>query len=254
MSVLVNIAKLADSAAQTRGERDFELWQTWKRSPTDANLTALLKQVDPLIQRETNKWSGTLARPLLETEGKRLAVEAFQNYDPAMGAGVGTHVVNRLLKMSRLSMSNQNVARLPENKMLMFHTYQLGHAELQDGLGRHPTTDELADHLGWSIPHLTDFRRQIGHQELLESGGAAPETNNPLNAATEETDHTVHFIHHDLPPVQKAIFEHLTGYGGVKQLSNGEIQKKLGLTQGQYSYQKDKLITHIDSIVDGKKR
>lgn len=254
MSVLVNIAKLADSAAQTRGERDFELWQTWKRSPTDANLTALLKQVDPIVQKEVTKWQGTLARPLLEMEGRRLAVEALKTYDPTRGAGIGTHVTNGVLKLSRTSYQNQNVARLPENKVLQFHTFQLAHAELQDGLGRHPTTDELADHLGWSIPHLTDFRRQIGHQELLESGGAAPETNNPLNAATEETDHTVHFIHHDLPPVQKAIFEHLTGYGGVKQLSNGEIQKKLGLTQGQYSYQKDKLITHIAGIVDGKKR
>lgn len=254
MAVLERIAKLASTAASTRGEQDFALWQAWKRSPTDANLSALLKQVDPLIHKEVNKWSGTLARPLLETEGKKLAVESFHSYDPARGAGIGTHVSNGLLKMSRLSYANQNVARLPENKMLAFHSYNLAHSELQDDLGRAPTTDELADHLGWSIPHLTDFRKQISHQELLESGGTSTgEGNAGQLFDADETDHTVDFIHHDLPPTQKAIFEHLTGYGGAKVLPNHEIQKKLNLTQGQYSYQKKKLLDHVDNVVGGKR-
>lgn len=254
MNVLQRIAKLAQATTETRGERDFVLWQAWKRNPTDANLSALLNQVDPLIQREVNKWSGTLARPLLETEGKQLAVEAFKTYDPTRGAGVGTHVANSLLKMSRLSYANQNVARLPENKMLAFHTFNLAHSELQDTLGRAPTTDELADHLGWSIPHLTDFRKQIGHQELLESGGTSTgEGNAGKFFDADETDYTVDFIHHGLPPVQKAIFEHLTGYGGTPVLSNQAIQKKLNLTQGRYSYQKQKLLSHVENVVGGKK-
>lgn len=253
MSVLERVAQLAASAATTRGEQDFALWQAWKKSPTDANLSALLKQVDPLIQKEASKWSGTLARPLLETEGKRLAVEAFKTYDPTRGAGLGTHVSNSLRKMSRLSYANQNVARLPENKMLMFHSYNLANSHLSDALGRAPTTDELADHLGWSIPHLTDFRKQIGRQEMLESGGAAGEGNAGPAFDADETDHLIDFIHHDLPPTQKAIFEHLTGYGGAPVLSNTEIQKKLNLTQGQYSYNKQKLVSHLETVTSGKK-
>lgn len=253
MSVLDRVAKLASTAATTRGERDLAAWQTWKKSPTDQNLSEVLKLVDPLVQREVNKWSGTLARPLLETEGRRLAVEAFQSYNPNMGAALGTHVANSLLKMSRLSYAHQNVARLPENKMLAFHTYNVAHAQLSDELGRTPTVDELADNLGWSVPHLTDFRKQISRRELLESGGTSTgEGNAGPMFDTEETDHTVHFIHHDLPPVQKSIFEHLTGYGGTPILSNNEIQKKLKLTQGQYSYQKQKLLAHVESVVGGK--
>lgn len=253
MAVLDRIAKLAAAAGESRGEKDFALWRAWKQSPTDMNLSALLKQIDPLIQRETNKWSGTLARPLLETEGKQLAVEAFKTYDPARGTGLGTHVVNALLKMSRLSYANQNVARLPENKMLKFHSYNLAHSELQDNLGRAPTVDELSDHLGWSIPRLTAFRKQIGHQELLESGGTSASDGGAFSTANEdELDHTVDFIHHGLPPVQKAIFEHLTGYGGTSQISNSAIQKKLSLTQGQYSYQKKLLIDHVAKVTGSK--
>lgn len=254
MSVLNKVAQLASSAAGTRAEQDIALWRMWKKNPTDANLNALLQQVNPLVQREVQKWSGTLARPLLETEGKRLAVEAFRSYDPTKGAGLGTHTANQLLKMSRLSYANQNIARLPENKMLMFHSYNLAHSELQDSLGRAPTADELADHLGWSIPHLTDFRKQIGRQELLESGGnATGEGNAGTLFDADETDHIVDFMHHDLPPVQKQIFEHLTGYGGAKILSNQEIQKKLKLTQGRYSYQKQKLLDYVDSVTQRKR-
>ena len=243
-------ATLATTEAPTRGEQDLALWRRWKNQPTDEHASALLRQVNPLIQREASKWAGTLARPLLETEGKRLAMQAFHNFDPTRGAQLGTHVVNQLQKMSRLSYANQNVARRPENKMLQYHAYHLGHEKLQDELGRAPTTDELADHLGWSMGHLEAFRKDVGRKELLESGGIE---GSEAGLHTEEVnDHLVDFIHHDLPPMQKGIFEHLTGYRGAEVLSNQAIQKKLRLTQGQYSYAKAKLLTHVEAVSAGK--
>lgn len=244
MTHLATIAKLATTGRQ---ESDLAAWHSWKTKPTDANASALLQQVSPLIHKEVNKWAGTLARPLLETEGKRLAMQAFHSYDPNRGAALGTHVVNSLQRMSRLSYANQNVARLPENKMLLFHGYHLAHSELADAYGRAPTTDELADHLGWPISKIEDYRRLIGRKELLESGGLFESSSAGLYD-DDKQEHLVDFIHHDLTPAQKTIFEHLTGYAGAEQLSNQEIQKKLGLTQGQYSYQKAKLIEHVEKI------
>ena len=248
---LDKIAKLAASATETRAQRDLVLWRTWRKSPTDAAASALLAQVAPLIAREASKWDQTLARPLLETEGKRLAMQAFHGYDPGKGAALGTHVVNQLQRMSRLAYANQNVARLPENKMLWFHAYHKAHARLGDELGRAPTTDELSDELGWSIPRVEEFRRSIGRRELLESGGSDESSGTALHEG-ERQDHMVDFVHHGLPPVQKAIFEHLTGYGGSEVLSNREIQRKLSLTQGQYSYQKARLVDHVASVQKGK--
>lgn len=251
MHTLQRIAKLAAVATQTRGEQDVVLWKQWKASPTDANASALLAQVNPLVQREVNKWAGTLARPLLETEGKRLAMQAFHNYDPDKGAALGTHVVNQLQKVSRLSYANQNIARLPENKMLQYHAFNMATQHLQDTHGRAPTTDELADHLGWTIPGVERYRRDVGRGEMLESGGNE-EGGAGLYEASPQ-DHLVDFIHHGLPPQQKGIFEHLTGYGGAPVLSNQAIQKKLGLTQGQYSYQKAKLLAHVEDVHSGKR-
>ncbi len=247
MTKLSAIAKLA---ATGRQQSDLEAWKTWKAKPTDAHASALLQQVSPLIHKEVNKWAGTLARPLLETEGKRLAMQAFHSYDPDKGAALGTHVVNQLQRMSRLSYTHQNVARLPENKMLLYHGYHVAHSELADELGRAPTVDELADRLAWPIHKVEEYRKSIGRKELLESGGLF-ETGDAGLYDADKQEHLVDFIHHDLPAQQKAIFEHLTGYGGAEQLSNTEIQKKLGMTQGQYSYAKAKLIEHVEKIHGG---
>lgn len=244
-----NIVKLA---ATGRQEADLAAWHTWKKSPTDANATALLAQVSPLVHKEANKWAGALARPLLETEGKRLAMQAFHSYDPSKGAALGTHVVNQLQRMSRLSYANQNVARLPENKMLLYHAYNVAHSELADAHGRHPTADELADRLGWPIKRVEEYRKAVSRREMLESGGLFESSDAGL-WDEDVQDHLVDFIHHDLSPPHKAIFEHLTGYGGAEQLSNQEIQKKLGMTQGQYSYAKKQLIDHVSAVHEGKR-
>lgn len=251
-SALGVLAKLAAGGTPTRAENDLALWKMWKKTPTDGNLTALLHAVNGLVATEVNKWQGTLARPLLEGEGKRLAVLAFHSYDPNRGAALGTHVSNGLLKLSRLSYANQNVARLPENKVLKFHVYKVGNAELADQLGRLPTVDELADHLGWSIPHLASFQKDIAHQEILESGGTSEATPQGVTFGVEEQDHTLDFVHHGLPPQQKAIFEHLTGYAGTKILSNQEIMKRLKITQGQYSYSKRLLVDHLENVMKGR--
>lgn len=246
---LRSFAKLATTGRQ---EADLAAWKTWKAKPTDANASALLSQVAPLIHKEVNKWSGTLAKPLLETEGKRLAMQAFHSYDPGKGAALGTHVVNQLQRMSRLSYANQNVARLPENKMLLYHAYNVAHSELADEHGRAPTTDEIADRLGWPIKKVEEYRTSIGRREMLESGGLFESSDAGLYDEDKQ-DHLVDFIHHDLPATHKLIFEHLTGYGGAEQLSNQEIQKKLGMTQGQYSYAKAKLIEHVNAVSEGRK-
>lgn len=244
---MTTLAALAKLAATGRQQADQAAWQAWKAAPTDANASALLAVVSPLIHREASKWAGTLARPLLETEGKRLAMEAFHSYDPTKGAALGTHVVNQLQRMSRLSYANQNVARLPENKMLLFHGYHVAHADLSDAHGRAPTVDELADHLGWPIHAVEAYRTSIGRKEMLESGGVF-ETGDAGLYTGDTQEHLVDFIHHDLTPTQKTMFEHLTGYGGAEQLSNQDIQKKLNMTQGQYSYAKAQLIAHIEKV------
>jgi DNA-directed RNA polymerase specialized sigma subunit len=217
-------------------EADLQTWQAWKRQPSDATMQAVLDRLDPIIQTEVNRWTGTLARPALETEAKLLAVEAIQSFSTSGGASLATHVTNRLKKLSRISYTHQNIARIPEYQTLKFRTFTDAQAKLMDKHGREPTHDELADELNWSKPALKNYQGSL-RREFVESGDLPPFFDK------EEGDNgMIDFVYHDLAPEQQKVFEHTTGYGGAKVMDNAGMMKKLKLTQGQLSYQK-RLIT-----------
>jgi len=224
-------------------ERDIEAWREWRRAPNDVNLGRLLQQLNPIIQREVSRWAGTLARPSLEMEAKKLAVEAIESYSPKAGAALATHVTNRLKKLSRLSYTHQNIARIPEYQTLKFRTFNDAQMELADRFGREPTADELADELRWSNAAVSNFQTNL-RKEFVESGELPPHFDQ-VHGASGEID----FIYHDLTPMQKKIFEHTTGYGGAQVLNNPQLVKKLKLTQGQVSYQKRALTDRFTTLL-----
>lgn len=223
--------------------QDLDAWKTWQRQPTEMNLQEVLRRLDPLIQKEVNRWSGTMARPLLELEAKRLAAEGIRSYSPTAGAALGTHVVNQLKKLSRMSYTHQNVARIPEYQVLKFHSFNMAQSALADKLGRDPTNDELQDELGWSRSGLNSFQRSI-RKEYTESGNAPP----MLDTQSDEGG-LVDFMYNDLSPTQKKLFQHTTGYNDAPVLGNPQLMKKLKLTQGQLSYQKRLLVNHIQKTI-----
>ncbi len=226
----------------TKG-KDLELWRQWKKTRAPADLQALLNQMQGILMREVGKWSPSMSRSYLEAEAKRLAVEAFESYDPNQGTALSTYVASRLPKLSRVTYSTMNTARLSETKNLLFHTYHTAGNELRDKHGREPTNDELADHLGWSPKKLEQFQRQSQRKEFVES-----EDHPDVDDAE---DHLVDYIYHDLTPLQKSIFEHSTGYQGKQKLAGEALRKKLNITQGQLSYQKTLIVQAVNRAKAG---
>lgn len=208
---------------------DLELWKKWKASRSPSDLQNLLDQLNPIIMREVLKWAPSISRSFLEMEGKRLAVEAFDLFNPAAGAALSTYLTSRLQKLSRVVYSTQNTARLSETKNLLYQNYAASLNTLKDLHGREPSSDELADHLGWSLKRLAKFQREAHRKEFVESEDH-PESEH-------EEDHLTDYIYHDLTPLQKSIFEYRTGYLGMPRLSGNQITNKLNITQGQLSHQ-----------------
>jgi len=223
---------------------DLELWRQWKKTRAPADLQRLLTQMNPILLREVNKWAPSMSRSYLEAEAKRLAVEAFETYDPNQGTALSTYIASRLPKLSRVVYSTQNTARLSETKNLLFHTYHSASNDLRERHGREATNDELADHLGWSPKKLETFQRQSQRKEFVESEDH-PEVD-------DAEDHLVDYIYHDLTPLQKSIFEHSTGYQGKAKLSGDAMMKKLSITQGQLSYQKTLIVQAVERAKAGK--
>ena len=229
-----------------RQQQDLDLWREWKRTKNPQTLQKLLDRLQPLIYRETSKWSGAVPAAALDARAKRLVVEALDSYNPNMGAAIGTHVTSRLRKVSRHVYPYQNVARMPENKQLLYHTYQVASSSLQDSLGREPTVEELQDELGWGAKKIREFNTSIGRRELVESEGA------DIHLHDTEASPLVDFYYHGLIPSDKSLFEDIVGYGGKKTLSNPELIRKYGMTQGQLSHKKRKFTDDLLRIQQGR--
>lgn len=218
--------------------RDLELWNAWQKTKSPIDLEKLLHELDPLIQAEVNRRAGTLARPMLVSQAKKLTVRALKSYEPNRKPPVkiSTHVTNQLQKLSRVNYAHQNIARVPEHSMLQFGSVAAAVEDFKIDHGRDPSTLELADTLGWSSRKITQFQKSFGRQELIESG----EVPAGMFVAADHDPH-ITYVYHSMSPRQQKIFEHTTGYGGTKRLDNKSLMRKLGITQGVLSYEKTKI-------------
>ncbi len=229
----------------TRQQQDLELWEKWQQNKTPEALQALVDRLNPLIYKEVNKWGNTVPRVALESKARMLVADALQSYNPTKGAAVGTHVASRLRKVSRFVYPYQNVARLPENKQLLYNTFNVATNKLYDDLGRDPTIEELADDLSWTPKKVGEFQQSFGRKELVESEGVFGD---------EDSDDAglVDFYYHGLNPSDKMLFEDITGYQMKPTLNNRQLMSKHRLTQGQLSYRKRKFIDQVRGIQSGK--
>jgi len=230
---------------KSRQQEDLDMWREWQQRKDPQTLNALLNRLNPLIQREVNKWGTAVPRPALESKARMLTVDALDTYNPNKGAQVGTHVSSRLRKISRHVYPYQNVARLPENQQLKYNTFQVAQNKLYDTLGRDPTVSEIADELAWKTKQVRNFQKSFGRRELVESEGAFLERE-------DEDDSLVDFYYHGLSPKNQRLFEDIVGYGGTRVMSNNQLMKKYNLTQGQLSYRKRKFVDNIKDIQRGK--
>ena len=217
-------------------DKDVELYNQWARTRTPTDLEKLIKQLDPLIQSEINKRAGSLPRSSLETQAKALAVKAVRSYNPSMGIKLSTHVVNQIQKLSRMNYAHKDAARIPEHSMLLHSSFTAANEDFMAENGREPSTEELADALRWSPKKVEQLRTQFGRKELMESKDSPSDLFVP-----HEHDPQITYAYYSMSPQQQKIFEHTTGYLGTKKLGNTQIMKKLKITQGVLSYEKNKI-------------
>lgn len=224
-------------------DKDLQYWEIWNKSKRQEDLSSLLKQVNPLINKAVYKQSGSLAPAILESEAKIQALNAFKTFNPQKQVKLSTHVTNYLKKLTRLNYEHQEVFKVPEARRIKYHTYATVKSHMEEDVGRAPTLEELAEKLGWSYAEVGRFQRE-NKKELSD---AQPISNDANFFRKDTAARTLAYIYNDLPPKDKLVLEYTTGYGGKDVLSNKEIMKKLNMTQGQLSYAKTKL---TDKLVE----
>lgn len=184
----------------------------------------MLKDNKKLIDLEASRYATNLPLITVQLEAYRLAREAAKSYDPASGYKFSTHLVNNLKKLSRMSTKYGSSFRMPENTQFGINKLQKIEKDLEHTLGRAATTEELAHHSGMShktvVNTLKSKKTSAGISSLFESPALFDSSN----------DEWIQFVYHDLSDTDKLIFEHRTGFGAKKILSNSEIAKKLHLS------------------------
>ncbi len=211
--------------------KDLELWRKWKQTQSEADLDALIKQMWPVMRRETGRWAAIVSPSFLDNEAKLLAIKAFNSYNPNAGATLSTHLTNQLKKLSRVAYARQSTLSVPEQKRLIYNQYNHAYRQLEDQTGRPPTLNDIADHMRLPPKRLQSIVNTVGKKEFMES------SDGPAFVQHMDDPEVIDLAYHDMTPVQKKIFEMRTGYGGNAVKSGAGIMQATGLTQGQLSYQ-----------------
>lgn len=220
------------------------VWQEWRKDQSVDNAGFLLDAFRPMIHKEVNRQKGTLPQSFLEVEGKRLAFDAFNNYDPSKGTRLSTYVASRLKGLARANYTYQNVLRMPEAQQRKFSTFMSAKHTLTEQLNREPSMAELSEELAWPVNDVGRMEKNIHHEvpEFKSIGivGAA--------TAWSSQDAVVDYLYHDMTPEEKVIFEASTGYQGHPVLSVKDLAKSLGMSESQIRRRRNKLIKKIEEV------
>ena len=219
---------------QTRADKDIELLDTWKQSGDKTHLHTLLKAYNPIIQQHVSKWRASgIPDSVLEANAKRITVKAFETYDPSRGTQLNTHVINHLQKLNRLGYKYQNVAKIPEHRVIKMGTYQRTKNLLGEKFGREPNAGEMRDELHWSLKEIGRMEKEH-RKDLLASQDTLQDMPSMDDSEDAELD-KIHLMYHDLSGTERSVLEHSVGLFGKPKLSGNDIALKLNMTPTQVS-------------------
>lgn len=189
------------------------LWRQWKVSKDEEKLNQLYKTFKPLIMSSVNRFKNVPLPPeAIELEAKRLFFRGLQTYNPAKGTKLNTHLINQMKPLYRYIAQNQNIGYIPEIRIRQIGAFKMAEKDLEEKLRRPPTTAELSEKMGVSIPEATRLRNELrkGLVESLDDFTTLFQKTNPKKDA-------MYYVYHELDPKQKLVFERLTGLTGKRQ-------------------------------------
>lgn len=212
-------------------QRELDLWQEYNQGKKEA-LKPLIVSLNPLIQNQVNKYSTTpLPRTALEAEARRLAIRAFQDYDPQK-AGLSTHVTNHLKHLQRYVIDYQNVGRIPENRAIAISRFTNLKSHLEEELGRSPSIAELADELQWSPAEIERMQKELRNDLSVTTASEDSFFDHDFNK-TDKVKELVEFVYWDPTTTneERKYLEYRFGLGGNPKLEVRDIAKKINRSE-----------------------
>lgn len=232
--------------SETPAQRDERLYEDWRDAPMgwskDQAFDRLTKSLEPAVMSAANTYrAAPVPTQTMELEAKRLAGQAIKDWDPKAGmtlaSYIGTMVRQRLY---RWVTQHQNVARLPEAQVGQIGHFQLAVNDLSSRFGREPTTDELADHMGIAVKHVSRLRKSLRSDliasNLMDADGDEGSLGDSIEDIPHDPDYERAMLgYYGLNAQEKSVFDYSLGAHGQPKLKAGEIAVRLKLSPARIS-------------------
>lgn len=204
----------------------------YKKVKDENILLNLLDHYDKLLKYHVNKYKTTsIPYDLILLEAKKWFIKAVDTYNPSKKANFSTHLTNYLRKLYRFVGINQNIAKIPEQRIRKINTYKYVFANLENKLGREPTDAEMADELSWSIKEVQRLRNELQRHEILNFG--EDYSFGDLGITSNKLEQALKIVYYSGSKEEQFIIEHMTKLFNKKQMTIDEICKKLKLNKNQ---------------------
>lgn len=218
-------------------------WQTGDKSAAGQILQYLKPTISSALRSFAPGQQNTL-----NIQAAKLALSSMSTYDPSKNVQPSTHAFNALQRLNRVRRQRQNIIHVPQDTVYKFNIIQQKSAQLQDQLGRQPTTQQLADSLGMSqkkIQQITSRSNGIINDSLAVSQMTGQSTFSTKNVSDKDY---IDYTYRSLGPIQQKIMQWSLGLNGKKMLSNAQIAKKLSISPGAVSQRRLKINNLLSQV------
>jgi len=227
-------------------EKQFQpLFEEYQRTKSPDSMRKLVEALQPTIDKGLYTFGKGI--PSLVGKAKLLAMQAIQTYNPKRG-NLTNHVMLNLQRLQRLAPQVSNVITVPEG--LRMHAKVLNDTtkELEDKLGRPPSDQELADHVGLSLKKIEAIRKAQGAATESAFQGNVAMIRGGEAFTPDQRNLWVETVYKELPPPQQYILENRFGLHGRPIQTLEQIAKKLGLSVSEVYNQSREIENKLSSM------
>jgi DNA-directed RNA polymerase specialized sigma subunit len=219
-----------------RNLEELAMWNAWKKSGFQPqHLRPLQQSLMRIVKSHVNKWkAANVPTDMIEMHATQLMIEALKDYNPnimVMGRSrtVGSHVHDRLKRLQRFVVENQNAGRVVEQRAgKNIRIFQEATAMLTTELGREPSHVELAEKMTLQMGKPVTVKQvQMFTRENRKDRAVADES---FSFMPTDTRILLKLLPEELTPLENQVFERFYGVNGSPKMKPGEIARSLNLS------------------------
>ena len=215
---------------------ELAMWNAWKKSGYQPQYLRPLKQsLWRIVKSHVNKWkAANVPTDMIEMHASQLMLEALKDYNPnivVMGRSrtVGSHVHDRMKRLQRFVVENQNAGRVAEQRagknIRIFHEAT---GLLTQELGREPSAVELAEKMTLQMGKPVTVKQvQMFSKENRKDRSVQDEN---FSFMPTDTRILLKLLPEELTPLENQVFERFYGVNGSPKMKPGEIARSLNLS------------------------